>query len=176
MVLNNLGYLSYMCGQYAQSEIYYDRGFFYIDDLYQRSATPNVKLEYARVMINYASLYNDQSMSDKALAKSAVAVEIMDELGVEYGEAVRFEHSLAYRAYIKALYIKGDKRGFKEAVARFESLYGDSAELANIKGEIALLDGKLKLAEKMYRKVLSLSPDFYVMIPSSLNDRFVGGL
>jgi tetratricopeptide (TPR) repeat protein len=176
MVLNNLGYLSYMCGQYAQSEIYYDRGFFYIDDLYQRSATPNVKLEYARVMINYASLYNDQSMSDKALAKSAVAVEIMDELGVEYGEAVRFEHSLAYRAYIKALYIKGDKRGFKEAVARFESLYGDSAELANIKGEIALLDGKLKLAEKMYRKVLSLSPDFYVMIPSPLNDRFVGSL
>ena len=176
MVLNNLGYLSYMCGQYAQSELYYDRGFFYIDDLYQRSPSPNVKLEYARVMINYASLYNDQLMYDKAIAKSTIAVQIMDELYDIYGDAVRFEQCLAYRAHMVALHTKGDKRGFKQTRDRLVALYGDSAELANIEGEIALMDGKLKLAEKMFNKVIALNPDFYVMIPSPLYDRFAGSL
>ena len=176
LVLNNLGYLSYMCGQYAQSEIYYDRGFFYIDDLYQRSPSPNVKLEYARVMINYASLYNDQLMNDKAIAKSSVALQVMDELYDVYGDVIRFEQCLAYRAHMFALHTKGDKRGFKQTRDRLVVLYGDSAELANIEGEIALIDGKHKLAEKMFRKVMSLNPDFYVMVPSPLYDRFAGSL
>lgn len=176
LVLNNLGYLSYMCGQYTQSEMYYDRGFFYIEDLYQRSPTTPVKMEYARVMINYSSLYIDVEKADKALNSSSVAVEIMDEMYALHGEGVRLEHGLAHRAYIKALYLTGDKRGYKSALARFKEFYGDSAELANIEGEIALYDGKLKLAEKMYRKVWELNPDFYIMIPSPLDERFSGTL
>ena len=55
---------------------------------------------------------------------------------------------------------------------RFEALYGESAELYNMYGEMALLSGNDKKAKKYYDMVLSIDPTFYIATPSPLNDKF----
>lgn len=170
--LNNLGYLSYMEGRYTESELYYDRAYEFINEAYLASPTADIKTEYARLCINYASLYNDMGKYDKAIEKSAVAIEFMDELATIYGEGARFEHSLAHRAFITANHYKGNKKVVKEAIKRFEAFYGESAELLNIQGEIALISGNEKKAKVLYDKTIALDPTFYTRMPSPLNDKF----
>lgn len=170
--LNNLGYLSYMEKKYTESELYYDRAFEFINAEYLANPTANTKVDYARLLINYASLYNDMGKYNKAIEKSAVAKEFMDELFAIYGEGVRFEHSLAHRAFITANHYKGNKKVVKEAIKHFETFYGESAELLNIQGEIALISGNEKKAKIYYDKVIAIEPTFYVIIPSPLHDKF----
>lgn len=171
--LNNLGYLAYMSKLYAKSEIYYDRALGFISELYERSPLPDVKLEYARININFMSLYNDQAKYVKSLEKAEAAVGIMDELYATYGaEAVAYEHGLAYRGYIIALHGSGRTGDVKKALERYKSMYGECAQYYNIQGEMALLSGKTKKAEQMYRLAIEADANFYVTIPSPLYDMF----
>ncbi len=171
--LNNLGYLAYMSKLYAKSEIYYDRALGFISELYERSPLPDVKLEYARININFMSLYNDQAKYTKSLEKAEMAVALMDDVYAIYGaEAVAYEHGLAYRGYIIALHGSGRTGDVKSALERYKSMYGECAQYYNIQGEMALLSGKTKKAEQMYRLAIEADANFYVTIPSPLYDMF----
>ena len=171
--LNNLGYLAYMSKLYAKSEIYYDRALSFISELYERSPLPDVKLEYARININFMSLYNDQAKYTKSLEKAEMAVVLMDDVYATYGaEAVAYEHGLAYRGYIIALHGSGRTGDVKSALERYKSMYGECAQYYNIQGEMALLSGKTKKAEQMYHLAIEADANFYVTIPSPLYDMF----
>lgn len=171
--LNNLGYLAYMNKLYAKSEIYYDRALGFISELYERSPLPDVKLEYARLQINYMSLYNDQAKYAKSLEKAEGTVALMDDVYAIYGaEAVALEHGLAYRGYIIALHGLGRNSDVKSVLERYKSMYGECAQYYNIQGEMALMSGKTKKAEQMYRLAIEVDPNFYIIISSPLYDMF----
>lgn len=170
--LNNLGYLSYSEKRYVESELYYDRAFEFINNAYNANPSADLKFNCALLEVNYAQLYNDMGKYDKALAHATTAVEYIDELYSLFGEGVRYQQGLAYRAYVIANHYKGNKREVKAALERFESFYGESAELNNMQGEIALISGNDKKAKKYYDMVITLDPLFYLATPSPLNDKF----
>ena len=170
--LNNLGYLCYIEKRYVESELYYDRAYEFISSAYSANPSADLKISCTILQINYTLLYNDMGKYDKAITHATTSVEYTDELYAIYGEGIRYQHGLAYRAYVIANHSLGNKREVKTAMERFEALYGESAELYNMHGEIALLSGNDKKAKKYYDMVLSIDPTFYIATPSPLNDKF----